>query len=124
MGRVCNRENIIKYYVAHVKCRFNFTTINTNIGTRKSALLFLLVILIDLTRHLQLYNVKINKKILWPSCCVTPDVRPYIIPKCVQSDVQNKWDDKNIRRTAPSVVVKILNNIMCLQIKEKVLLYT
>ena len=51
-------------------------------------------------------------------------VRPYIIPKCVQSDVQNKWDDKNIRRTAPSVLVKILYNIMYLQIKEKVLLYT
>ena len=51
-------------------------------------------------------------------------VRPYIIPKCVQSDNQNKWDDKNIWRAAPSVLLKILYNILCLQIKEKVLLYT
>ena len=43
-----------------------------NIGTRKIALLFLLVILIDLTRHLQLSNVK-KKKIPSPSSCVTPD---------------------------------------------------
>ena len=42
-----------------MKCRFNCTT--NNIGTRKIALLFLLVILIDLTRHLQLYNVKKKK---------------------------------------------------------------
>ena len=51
-------------------------------------------------------------------------VRPYIIPKYVLSEVQTEWDDKNIRQTAPSVLVKILHNIMCLQIKEKVLLYT
>ena len=51
---------------------FNCTTAN-NIGTRKIALLFLLVILIDLTGHLQLYNVKGKKKILWPSSCMTPD---------------------------------------------------
>ena len=44
----------------HIKCRFNCTT--NNIGTRKIALLFLLVILIDLTRHLQLYNGKKKKK--------------------------------------------------------------
>ena len=51
-------------------------------------------------------------------------VRPYIIPKYVSSEVQTEWDDKNIRRIAPFVLVKILYNIMCLQIKEKVLLYT
>ena len=40
-----------------------------NIGTRKIALLFLLVILIDLTRHLQLSNVKAVVKYVggfWP----------------------------------------------------------
>ena len=36
-------------------------------------LLFLLVILIELTRHLQLYNVKKKKKILWPSSCINFD---------------------------------------------------
>ena len=46
------------------------------------------------------------------------------MPKCVQSDVQNNGMTKTFRRTAPSVHVKVLYNIMCLQVKEKVLLYT
>ena len=73
-----------------------------NIGTRKIALLFLLVILIDLTRHLQLYNVK---NIVYKMC------GPYIY-RNVLSDAQKKWDEKNIRRTALSVLVRILCNII------------
>ena len=91
-----------------------FNCITNNIGTRKIALLFLLVILIDLTRHLQLYNVKKKKKnpVAFLLCDPGWFVHILYLLKYSLKSRLHEWDDKNIPQTAPSVLGRKLYNIM------------